>query len=117
MIASLKGIIDEEQYIRISENLKQEIDHNKLNIDNLCSKKTVFLELLNFDLHLINFQISYLLAFLYAIAQKYNTSVDELKAINNLKSNLLNVGQVLKVPVKLSFLAMLHKVSPDTVFM
>lgn len=37
---------------------------------------------------------------LYAIAQKYNTSVDELKAINNLKSNLLNVGQVLKVPVK-----------------
>ena len=26
----LKGIIDEEQYIRITENLKQEIFNNKL---------------------------------------------------------------------------------------
>lgn len=31
----LKGIIDEEQYIRISENLKQEIENNKSSIDNL----------------------------------------------------------------------------------
>ena len=31
----LKGIIDEEQYIRISENLKQEIANNKSSIDNL----------------------------------------------------------------------------------
>ena len=31
----LKGIIDEEQYLRVSENLKQEIDNNKKNIDNL----------------------------------------------------------------------------------
>ena len=29
----LKGIIDEEQYIRITENLKQEIFNNKLSID------------------------------------------------------------------------------------
>ncbi len=31
----LKGIIAEEQYIRISENLKQEIENNKSSIDNL----------------------------------------------------------------------------------
>ena len=30
----LKGIIDEEQYIRISENLKQEIENNRSSIDN-----------------------------------------------------------------------------------
>ena len=32
---SLKGIIDEEQYMRISKNLKQEIENNKISIDNL----------------------------------------------------------------------------------
>ncbi len=35
---------------------------------------------------------------LYSIANKYNTTVDEIKRINNLVSNLLNVGQVLKIP-------------------
>lgn len=32
---------------------------------------------------------------LYAIARKYNTSVDSIKKKNNLKSNLLNIGQKL----------------------
>ena len=36
----LKGIIDEEQYIRISENLKQEIANNKSNIDNLKNENS-----------------------------------------------------------------------------
>ena len=31
----LKGIIDEEQYLRVSENIKTEINNNKKNIDNL----------------------------------------------------------------------------------
>ena len=31
----LRGIIDEEQYIRVSENIKTEMDNNKKNIDNL----------------------------------------------------------------------------------
>lgn len=35
---------------------------------------------------------------LYSIARIYNTTVDELKSLNNLKTNLLSVGQVLKVP-------------------
>ncbi len=37
---------------------------------------------------------------LYSIAQKYNTTVDELKKLNNLTSNLLSVGQSLKIPTK-----------------
>ena len=35
---------------------------------------------------------------LYSIARKYNTTVDELKRLNNLSSNVLNIGQVLKIP-------------------
>ncbi|MEZ4886067.1 MAG: LysM peptidoglycan-binding domain-containing protein [Chitinophagales bacterium] len=35
---------------------------------------------------------------LYKIALKFEVSIDELKRINNLTSNLLNIGQQLKVP-------------------
>ena len=37
---------------------------------------------------------------LYTIASKYNTTVNEIKAINNLSSNLLNIGDTLKIPTK-----------------
>ena len=37
---------------------------------------------------------------LYSIAKKYNTSVDEIKSLNNLTNNLLNIGQKLKIPTK-----------------
>ncbi len=35
---------------------------------------------------------------LYAIARRYNTSVDTIKSLNNLTSNTLQIGQVLKIP-------------------
>ena len=35
---------------------------------------------------------------LYQIAKKYNTTVDELKKINNLASNTLSIGQILTLP-------------------
>lgn len=35
---------------------------------------------------------------LYSIARKYNITVDELKKLNNLTSNNLSIGQILKVP-------------------
>lgn len=35
---------------------------------------------------------------LYSIAKKYNTSVSELMNYNNLTSNLLSIGQVLRIP-------------------
>ena len=36
---------------------------------------------------------------LYGIARKYNTTVATIKSINNLTSNILSIGQVLKIPV------------------
>lgn len=35
---------------------------------------------------------------LYVIANKYGTNVNEIKRVNNLTSNLLNIGQVLRIP-------------------
>ena len=35
---------------------------------------------------------------LYSIAQKFNTTVSNLKSLNNLSSNLLSIGQILKIP-------------------
>ena len=35
---------------------------------------------------------------LYSIARIYNTTVDSIKKINNLNSNVLNIGQELKIP-------------------
>lgn len=35
---------------------------------------------------------------LYKIAQNYNTTVDEIKSLNNFTSNTLSIGQVLKIP-------------------
>ncbi len=35
---------------------------------------------------------------LYSIAKKYNTTIDKIKSYNNLTSNLLRVGQILKIP-------------------
>ena len=39
---------------------------------------------------------------LYAIANKYDTSVNELKEYNNLSSNLLNIGQIIRIPITTS---------------
>ena len=37
---------------------------------------------------------------LWSISQKYNTTVNELKSLNGLTSNILSIGQLLKVPSK-----------------
>lgn len=35
---------------------------------------------------------------LYDLAKKFNTSIDQIKLINNLKDNNLSIGEILKVP-------------------
>ncbi|MEG2322680.1 MAG: LysM peptidoglycan-binding domain-containing protein [Bacilli bacterium] len=37
---------------------------------------------------------------LYSIAKKYNVTIEALKKANNLSNNLLNIGQILKIPSK-----------------
>ena len=37
---------------------------------------------------------------LWKIANEYGVTVDELKKVNNLTSNFLNIGQILKIPTK-----------------
>lgn len=39
---------------------------------------------------------------IYSIAKKYNTTVDTIKNYNNLNTNLLSIGQVLKIPTNTS---------------
>ena len=38
---------------------------------------------------------------MYSISKKLDTSVTELKKLNNLSNNLLSVGQILKIPTKI----------------
>lgn len=40
---------------------------------------------------------------LYGIAKKLDTSVDEMKKLNNLKTNDLKIGQILKIPTKMAY--------------
>ena len=55
---------------------------------------------------------------LYAIASRYDTSVDTLKSINNLTSNILQIGQVLKIPITTGTNYINYTVkSGDTMFM
>ena len=39
---------------------------------------------------------------LYSIANKFNTNVSEIKTLNNISSNLLSIGQTLKIPTQTS---------------
>ena len=48
---------------------------------------------------------------LYSIAKKYDTTVDKLKTTNNLTSNNLSIGQVLKIPGTSTDLSNTHTVS------
>ena len=36
---------------------------------------------------------------LYSIAKRFNTKVDAIKSYNNLTSNILNIGQILQIPI------------------
>ena len=55
---------------------------------------------------------------LYGIAKKYNTTVDAIKELNNLMSNTLRVGQILKIPETSSDEYVMYTVvSGDKIFM
>ena len=55
---------------------------------------------------------------LYSIAKRFNTKVDAIKSYNNLTSNLLNVGQILQIPINnTEFVYQTYQVKPgDTLY-
>ena len=55
---------------------------------------------------------------LYSIANRYNTKGDSIKSFNNLTSNLLNIGQILQIPLNSStFLYQIYEIKPgDTLY-
>ena len=53
---------------------------------------------------------------LYSIANKYNISVNELKAINELDSDILSIGQILNVPSELSLVNTYIVTKGDTLY-
>lgn len=59
------------------------------------------LEVGNNEIEIPTEEVSYIVQSgdnLYSIARKYNVSLDELMEYNNLKTNLLSIGQVIKIP-------------------
>ncbi len=53
---------------------------------------------------------------LYSIARKYNTTVNDLMKYNNLTSNLLSIGQTLKIPTSESTITSYTVKSGDTLY-
>ena len=53
---------------------------------------------------------------LYSIARKYNTTVKDLMKYNNLTSNLLSIGQTLKIPTSESTITSYTVKSGDTLY-
>ena len=55
---------------------------------------------------------------LYSIARRYNTKVDTIKLFNNLTSNLLNVGDIIQIPLNnTEFVYQTYQVEPgDTLY-
>ncbi len=52
---------------------------------------------------------------LYKIANQFNTTVDEIKRLNNLTSNLLSIGQRLRIPSPITYQTYTVK-SGDTLY-
>lgn len=71
------------------------------NLNNLTSNNLSIGQVLKIPTISTNDYINYIVKSgdsLYSIAKKYNTTVNEIKILNNLDGNLLKLGQVLKIP-------------------
>ena len=70
------------------------------NLNNLSSNLLNIGQILKIPTTSINNYINYTVVSgdtLYSIAKKYNTTVDDIKLLNNLNGNLLSIGQILKI--------------------
>ena len=76
------------------------IDYNNLSSDSLSIGQQILVPIIMLDTSNPNY-ITYTVKAgdsLYKIANTYGISVNEIKNLNNLNTNLLNVGQVLRIP-------------------
>ena len=82
--------------------VKKLLDYNNLSSTNLSVGQIINIPLVEQEIIKEDY-ITYTVQkndTLYSIASKYNTTVDNLKTLNNLNTNLLSIGQVLKIPTK-----------------
>ena len=112
-VLNYKGIVPDEEYytVKAGDTLysiakKYNLTVDKLKeINNLSSsflsigkKLKVKVDAPTIDESISNIYVVKAGDTLYSIAKKHNTTVDKLKALNNLTSNLLSIGQKLTVP-------------------
>ncbi len=53
---------------------------------------------------------------LYSLARTYNTTVGDIKSLNNLTSDILSIGQVLKIPTKIGEVTTYTVVKGDSLY-
>jgi len=74
------------------------IDLNNLTSNNLSINQVLKIPTSKIDPNYLNYTVKSGDS-LYKIATNYNTTVNALKSLNNLTSNNLSIGQILKIPV------------------
>lgn len=82
--------------------VKELLDYNNLNTATLKEGQIILIPLVKQEV-IEEEHITYTVQkgdTLYKIASKYNTTVENLKRINNLNTNILSIGQVIKIPTK-----------------
>lgn len=112
-VLSYKGIVPEEEYytVKAGDTLYSIAKRFNLTVDKLKSLNNLQNSFLSVGKKLkvsgekedISESISNVYVVkagdtLYSIAKKHNTTVDNLKALNNLSSNMLSIGQKITVP-------------------
>lgn len=92
-------------------NQLNNLDDNKLSVGQILKIPVKIVDIGDTDIYQVKEGDT-----LYSIANKYNISVNELKAINGLDSDILSIGQILNVPSGLSLVNTYIVTKGDTLY-